>query len=245
MTEPENRSTIEKPVVSEASALNPSCGFSSRANLSHADRPAGLIVLLGWAFAMNAWRPFSSRFRQHEAERRLLLCALRPLASARLPSANLKYGKETAHWSWPALLSGLAALRWSSISPAIRWAWMKCFSRIFPARPSRRATGRMAPITALAFVLCGVALVFLARGTRGAVIAHTCTLAALFGRAPALIGYLFNAQAFVTIFSLTGMAVHTIAGFMLLGSGHSLRPSEKRTHEGLLAQNSEGLSRGD
>jgi signal transduction histidine kinase/CheY-like chemotaxis protein len=77
--------------------------------------------------------------------------------------------------------------------------------------------GRMAPNTAFAFLLFGSSLVFLSRGPRAALVAHILALAGLFIALLALIGYLFNATVFVTIFSQTRIALHTTVGFWMLG----------------------------
>jgi len=83
--------------------------------------------------------------------------------------------------------------------------------------PGTHYPGRMAPNTAFAFLLLGSALILLSRGPRGALAAQVLALAGIFVALLALTGYLFNAQVFVSFFSLTGMALPTIAGFWLLG----------------------------
>jgi signal transduction histidine kinase/CheY-like chemotaxis protein len=101
--------------------------------------------------------------------------------------------------------------------------------------------GRMAPNTALAFLLCGFALVLLARGPRGAAAAHALTLVALFVALLALIGYLFDAQPFITIYSFTGMALHTIGGFWCLSVAILCARPKKGLMTAMLALNSGGL----
>jgi signal transduction histidine kinase/DNA-binding response OmpR family regulator len=73
--------------------------------------------------------------------------------------------------------------------------------------------GRMAPNTALNFTMLGAAVMLLRTGPRGARVAQTLVLLAAILTSVALIGYLFDAQVFVTIVSLTRMALHTMAGF--------------------------------
>ena len=114
----------------------------------------------------------------------------------------------------------------------------------FSDNPSSVLTGnpgRMAPNTALAFVFCGFALILLVRGPRGALAAHTLTLVSLFIALLAMIGYLFNAQELFTLYSLTGMAIHTIAGFGLLGLGILFARPKKGFMAAVLALNSGGL----
>lgn len=79
--------------------------------------------------------------------------------------------------------------------------------------------GRMAPNTAIAFLLFATALVLLPRRRRGALAAQILSLGGLFVALLALVGYLFDAQIFRTIFSETQMAVHTIAGLAMVGVG--------------------------
>ena len=47
--------------------------------------------------------------------------------------------------------------------------------------------------------------------------AHTLTLLGLFIALLALIGYLFDAQVFVTMLAQTRVAIHTVLGFWMLG----------------------------
>jgi hypothetical protein len=75
----------------------------------------------------------------------------------------------------------------------------------------------MAPNASFVFLLFGAALVLLSRGPRGALAAQILAVAGLFIALLALIGYLYNAQVFVSLFSLTQVALPTIAGIWLLG----------------------------
>jgi signal transduction histidine kinase/CheY-like chemotaxis protein len=101
--------------------------------------------------------------------------------------------------------------------------------------------GRMAPNTALNFVFCGLALILLSRGFRGAMVAHTLALAALFITLLGLIGYLFDARVFISIFSQTGMALHTVAGFSLIGIAILFTRPKKGLMSTVLANNPGGL----
>jgi signal transduction histidine kinase/CheY-like chemotaxis protein len=101
--------------------------------------------------------------------------------------------------------------------------------------------GRMAPNTALAFALFSSALILLSRGPRGAAAAHAFTLLGLFIALLALIGYLFNAQIFISVFSLTRVALHTIAGFWLLGLGILCARPKKGLMATMLADSPGGL----
>ncbi len=91
------------------------------------------------------------------------------------------------------------------------------FFKDFPLSPGTSQPGRMAPHTALAFLLFDSALIFLGRGPRGILIAQILTVIGLVIPLLASVGYLFNAQVFITVFSLTRIALHTLTGFYLLG----------------------------
>ncbi|MEO7095479.1 MAG: HAMP domain-containing sensor histidine kinase [Polyangiales bacterium] len=80
--------------------------------------------------------------------------------------------------------------------------------------------GRMAPNSALNFVLLGPALVLTrSRARRARSMAQTCALVAVFIALLALVGYLFAAHLLVTVASRTRMAPLTIASFLSLGGG--------------------------
>jgi signal transduction histidine kinase/CheY-like chemotaxis protein len=76
--------------------------------------------------------------------------------------------------------------------------------------------GRMAPNTAFNFCVLGVAILLLRRGPQAVRVAQVLVFTALLATGLALIGYLFDAQVFVTGASLTRMALHTVAAFLFL-----------------------------
>jgi signal transduction histidine kinase/CheY-like chemotaxis protein len=176
----------------------------------------GLLVILGWAshnLCLETIIPGYVSMKANTASC-FVLCALslligylsRPRAWKRNCSLILAVAV--------VLISGMTLFEYAS------GASIGLDQILFPDNPNAPFTsgpGRMAPNTALAFFFCGMALILLARGPREAVAAHAFTLAALFFSLLAMIGYFFAAPAFITIFSQTGMAVHTVAGFWLLG----------------------------
>jgi len=107
--------------------------------------------------------------------------------------------------------------------------------------PGTSSPGRMAPNTAFNFLLHVTALVLLTRGRRGALAAQIFSFIGLFIALLALIGYIFNAQVFTTIFSQTRMALHTIAGFGLIGLGTLLARPNKGLMAAILADSPGGL----
>jgi len=91
------------------------------------------------------------------------------------------------------------------------------FFRELPVSPWTSQPGRMAPNTALTFILFGTALILLSYGPRSAWVAQILTAVGLAFPLIASVGYLFNAQVFTSIFAMTRMALHTVVAFYLLG----------------------------
>jgi PAS domain S-box-containing protein len=80
--------------------------------------------------------------------------------------------------------------------------------------------GRMAPQTAVSFLLTGAALLLLHReAPRGQWAAQLLTLAALFLAVQGLISYLFGARVFSVFANSTQMAIHTATAFVVLCAG--------------------------
>ncbi len=115
------------------------------------------------------------------------------------------------------------------------------FVRDLPGAVHTSQPGRMSPNSAVGFIFCGCALILLERGRRAAFAAHILAMAALFIGLLALVGYLFNAQIFVTGYSYTGVALHTIAGFWFLGLGILFARPRKGLAAALLANTPGGL----
>ena len=76
--------------------------------------------------------------------------------------------------------------------------------------------GRMAPATALCFLLSGVALLLLERRS---LLPQIFVSAALFISLMALVGYLFNVSALYSVGLYNSMAIHTAIALMLLNTG--------------------------
>jgi signal transduction histidine kinase/CheY-like chemotaxis protein len=107
-----------------------------------------------------------------------------------------------------------------------------------PNSPFTSHPGRMSPYTATAFLFDGLALIMLWRNT---VSGQALTLGGLFVALLALIGYIFNAQIFITGYAYTGVALHTVAGFWLLGIGLLCARPGKGIMATVLADNPGGL----
>jgi CheY-like chemotaxis protein/nitrogen-specific signal transduction histidine kinase len=110
-----------------------------------------------------------------------------------------------------------------------------------PLAPGTSSPGRMAPNTAFNFLLQAVALILLSRGRHGAWAAQVLSFIGISIALLALIGYLFNAQVFTTVFSQTRMALHTILGFGMIGLGILLARPNKGLMANVLADSPGGL----
>jgi diguanylate cyclase (GGDEF)-like protein len=82
--------------------------------------------------------------------------------------------------------------------------------------PPTASPGRMAPITALSFILLGLSLVLLDASTRSS---QWCALLALMLATLALAGYGLGVRALYQVMSFASMAVHTAVAFGVLGLG--------------------------
>lgn len=87
--------------------------------------------------------------------------------------------------------------------------------------------GRMAPSTALNFILLGSALLSLHRRTVSPLISQILSSLVLFNSILALIGYSYGVHALTQVFSYTSVALHTALMFAVLGLGMFIaRPNE-------------------
>jgi signal transduction histidine kinase/CheY-like chemotaxis protein len=99
----------------------------------------------------------------------------------------------------------------------------------------------MGPNTALVFLLLNFSLLVFYRARRGVLLAQYLTLFSLFITLLASVGYLFHSQVFITFFSLTHMALHTAAGFWMLGIAILCSRPKKGFMAAILADSSGGL----
>jgi diguanylate cyclase (GGDEF)-like protein len=88
--------------------------------------------------------------------------------------------------------------------------------------------GRMAPNTAVNFVLLGLSFLVAPRRSRNAArVAQALTFVAMFVTLVATLGYAYQARVLVGLFSLNRMAVHTIVAFAALGAGVLVATAER------------------
>jgi signal transduction histidine kinase/CheY-like chemotaxis protein len=200
----------------------------------------GLIVLFGWAAHVESLETIFPGYVSMKANTAacFVLSGLSLFLGYLTPRRPWKRSSSLALAIVVALIGGITLMEYvSNLSLGVD-------QLLFvenPDAPFTSSPGRMAPNTALGFLLCGLSLILLARGPRGAVAAHAFTLVAMFIALLALIGYLFRAQPLVTVYSLTGMAVHTVLGFALLGVGILCARPKKGLMTALLADTPGGL----
>jgi signal transduction histidine kinase/CheY-like chemotaxis protein len=216
MTEPDNRTATEQPVAFSFSVRS----FHAAIRVAHVlgilTVLLGLTVLAGWALHDESLKTILPGYVNMKAN--TALCFV-------LSGTSLLIGYLAHPRAWKKTCSLILALLVILIGGVTLVEYLLHLSpgldqllfTDFPTTSGTSTPGRMAPNTAVAFLLFGSSLILLSRGPRGALTAHFLAVAGLFIALLALIGYLFDAQIFVTVLSLTKMALHTIAGFWLLG----------------------------
>ncbi|CAN5820453.1 hypothetical protein BH23GEM9_BH23GEM9_15850 [soil metagenome] len=84
----------------------------------------------------------------------------------------------------------------------------------------RLGENRMAPNTAVTFLLCGVSLLMLDHRVRGTFyISQACVLAATLMTIASLTGYIYGIDTFYSVLSFIPMALNTTLGFVLVCAG--------------------------
>lgn len=240
MTEPDNRTATEQPATFSFSGRSIHAALRLAQVMGVLTVLLGLIVLAGWVFHLESLKSVLPNYVSMKAN--TALCFV-------LSGASLLIGYLSRPSAWkkncslilvlPVIfIGGMTLVEYLSGQSFGLDQWL---FRDFPHPAHTSDPGRMAPNTAIDFLLCGFALILLARGPRGAVAAHLLAIAALFIALLALIGYLFNAQAFITIASLTQMALHTMAGFWLLGLAILCARPKKGLMTAVLANSPGGL----
>ncbi|MCE0522924.1 MAG: ATP-binding protein [Methylacidiphilales bacterium] len=239
MNETDNRTVIEQPASFNFSVRSFHAALRLAQFAGTITILIGLIVLLGWIFHIEDLKSVFPGYVSMKAN--TALCFV-------LSGTSLVIGYLTRPRSWKKTCSSLLALAVILIAATTLIEYISHLSLsldelLFSDRGAAYTSspGRMAPNTAIAFLLCGAALILLARGPRGAMVAHLLTLAGLFIALLALIGYLFDAGVFVSIFSETRMALHTMAAFWLLGLGILCARPKKGLMTAMLANNPGGL----
>jgi len=181
----------------------------------------GTLVLVGWMFNLAILKSVFPGLVSMKANTAMgmLLCggALAILAHAKVASPPR---------FWPTLLAGMVIAVGALILSEYLFGWElgidQWLFRDADYRVGISQAGRMSPATAFCFVLTGVSLLAASqpasmRLRRSILAAQGLALIIVSGLA--FVGYASDALFNLRWWSYTGMAVHTAAGFMLLGFG--------------------------
>ncbi len=177
----------------------------------------GLVVLLGWIFDISGLKTVLPGFVNMKANTALAFLCLGMAATlfAKPVRAGRDFGRFAPWIAGVAIVIGALTLAEYIFRTSLGIDELLFRDPVLTTGTSN--PGRMAPNTAFNFLILGIAVALLRRGPRAVYAAQLLTLFSFLATMLALVGYLFNAQVFVTVASLTRMALHTIAGFFALG----------------------------
>ncbi len=183
----------------------------------------GGLVLLGWALHFELLASLNPQWVTMKVNTALSFVFLG--ASLLLLRKNPKSGMADL-FALLAVVLGLSAIL------AYFFHWGSGLDEFFVrddwATSDRAYPGRMAPITALSFVLLGLAL-FASKSNRPGILLAGQSALFLTGLLSllAVIGYLYGVKTLYQISAFTTMAFHTAATFLVLSAGAlALRPSQ-------------------
>jgi len=176
----------------------------------------GLVVIVGWAIDSEILKSVLPGYVTMKVNTAVcfVLCGLALLLGY---LSRPRKWKKICATTLAAIVFVIASLTIIEYLTGISFGLDQLIFSESPTAPDTSSPNRMAPNTALNFVLHATALILLSRGLKGALTAQILSSFGLFIALLALIGYMFNAQAFTTVFSQTRMALHTIGGFGLIG----------------------------
>ena len=177
----------------------------------------GAIVLLGWVFDVAVLKTVLPGFVNMKANTALAFLCLGAGAALSVMDDDVG-GNRGRFASLLAAFAGvIGALTLAEYILGVSFSLDELLFRDAVVTTGTSNPGRMAPNSAFNFAILGLALLLLRGGPRAIYSAQLLTLLSLLATMLALVGYLFDAQVFVTVASLTRMALHTIAGFFALG----------------------------
>ena len=200
----------------------------------------GLIVLAGWALGIESLKTVFPGYVSMKANTAigLVLCGT---------SLFIGYLSHPRSWKkncsiiLAALVACFGCITLIEYITGTSLGLDELFFRDYPVSVGTSNPGRMAPNTAVALLLYAIALILLRRRKSYILVAQVLTLFGLFIGLLALIGYIFNAQVFVTVFSFTRVALHTIVGIGLVGLGILCARPKKGLMATVLADTPGGL----
>ncbi len=176
----------------------------------------GLVVLIGWTFGIEGLKTVLPGYVSMKANTAFCFVFEGTALWVGYLSTPSSWRRNCA-LSLAAVSILVAVVTLTEYLSGLSFGLDQLVFRDFPVSRWTSHPGRMAPNTAIAFLLFGLALIFLSRRHRGIQTAQILTMAGLALPLIASVGYLFNAQVFTTIFSQTHMALHTFIAFYFLG----------------------------
>lgn len=173
---------------------------------------AALLVLAGWAFDIQILKsviPGASSMKANTALG-FLLCGLGLWLLTTPPAAARTHTRLAAIYAGLVALLGMATLAQYLFSVNLGIDTLL----VADANP------RMAPATAFAFTLLGLALMLRDAPQRGAqLLTEACALIVILIGLLALVGYTYRVEELYRLYNYTSMAIHTALLCMLLGVG--------------------------
>jgi PAS domain S-box-containing protein len=183
----------------------------------------GVLVLGGWAFDVAALKSVLPGFAQMKANT-ALCCVLAGVALWLIAGAYVDGARGQLARLASRITAALVVLIGAITLGEYALDWNAGIDELLvrddPGAPLTSNPGRMAPNTALGFMLIGGALLLSAwQPRRGVRPAQWFALMVAAISATALIGYLYSATTLYRVASFTGMSVHTAIALLLLGIG--------------------------
>jgi len=240
MTHPANRDAAESPVIFGFSVRSFRAALVLAQVMGGLTVLLGLFVLVGWALQSETLKTVFPGFVSMKANTALcfVLCGAALLIGYLSRPVPWRKTCSLVLSLLAVLISGTTMVEYLT---GLSFGLDQCLFRDSPHAAFTSQPGRMSPYTGLGFLLFASALMVLSRGRRGAMAGQALALGGLFVALLALIGYIFNAQIFVTGYLYTGVALHTVAGFWFLGIGILCARPKKGMMAIVLAQSPGGL----
>ena len=200
----------------------------------------GLLVVVGWMFHIEALMTVLPGYVSMKANTAIcfILCGSALLVGFLIRPAP---GKRTFSFVLGLVVIVISGSTLIEYVSGLSLGLDQLIFRDVPHAAFTSQPGRMSPYTALAFLLFGSSLILLSRGSRGAMEGQALALGGLFVALLAMIGYIFNAQIFLTGYAYTGVALHTVAGLWMLGIGILCARPKKGLMAEVLAKSPGGL----
>ena len=237
MTETATSTPSELPVTFDFSARTYNAAIWLAHVMAILTIVLGVVVLSGWAFHIDS---FKTVFHGYSSMKPNTAVCFIFAGTALL----VGYLSPSARWKGTCcqlLSAAILLIAGGSLLEYILSISLGMDQLLFADPQDSVAHGRMGVPAAVAFLLCGTALLLLPGGRRGVVVAHLLTFAALFLALLELIVYLFKAQVFGSAYAQPQMALHTVIGFWFLGLSILCARPKKGIMASILASNPGGF----